>query len=129
MRDSAVWNTADGVVAQWTRMGEGTVDIAKYIRTYVEKCPGCAISLELIMHRQRTFNYRDPEFWSAYRQTPAWEFARFLIRAEKGEPREPVNPDGRETVEDVADTVVARILDQLGLPNPGAFRWSEAAGE
>ena len=34
-----------------------------------------------------------------------------------------------QTVEDVADTVVARILDQLGLPNPGAFRWSEAAGE
>ena len=30
-----------------------------------------------------------------------------------------------QTVEDVADTVVARILDQLGLPNPGAFRWQE----
>jgi hypothetical protein len=24
-----------------------------------------------------------------------------------------------------ADTVVARILDQLGLPNPGTFRWAE----
>ena len=30
-----------------------------------------------------------------------------------------------QTVEEVADTVVARILDQLGLPNPGAFRWQE----
>ena len=30
-----------------------------------------------------------------------------------------------QTVEDVADTVVARILDQLGLPNPGAFRWKQ----
>ncbi len=30
-----------------------------------------------------------------------------------------------QTVEDVADTVVARILDQLELPNPGAFRWQE----
>ena len=29
------------------------------------------------------------------------------------------------TVEEVADTVVARILDQLGLPNPGTFRWAE----
>jgi len=28
-----------------------------------------------------------------------------------------------DTVEAVADTVVARILDQLGLPNPGAIRW------
>ena len=25
----------------------------------------------------------------------------------------------------VVDTVVSRILDQLGLPNPGAFRWGE----
>ena len=28
---------------------------------------------------------------------------------------------------DLADTVVARILDQLGLPMPGAFRWQENA--
>ena len=34
-----------------------------------------------------------------------------------------------QTVEEVADTVVARILDQLGLPNPGAYRWAEAADE
>lgn len=31
------------------------------------------------------------------------------------------------TVEEVADTVVARVLDQLGLPAPGAYRWTEAA--
>jgi 4-hydroxy-3-polyprenylbenzoate decarboxylase len=29
------------------------------------------------------------------------------------------------TIEAVADTVVARILDQLDLPAPGAFRWTE----
>ncbi|RYD68315.1 MAG: UbiX family flavin prenyltransferase [Verrucomicrobiaceae bacterium] len=32
------------------------------------------------------------------------------------------------TVEEVADTVVARVLDQLGLPAPQAFRWKDAAG-
>ena len=31
-----------------------------------------------------------------------------------------------QSIEDVADTVVARILDQLGLPNPGTFRWQES---
>jgi len=31
-----------------------------------------------------------------------------------------------ETVNDLVDTVVARVLDQLGLPAPGAFRWTEA---
>lgn len=29
------------------------------------------------------------------------------------------------TIDAVADTVVARILDQLGLPVPSAFRWQE----
>ena len=30
-----------------------------------------------------------------------------------------------QSVEDVADTVVWRILDQLGLPSPRAYRWKE----
>src|SRR3954465_5795228 len=29
------------------------------------------------------------------------------------------------SVEAVVDTVVWRILDQIGLPNPGAYRWGE----
>src|SRR3954453_22804577 len=29
------------------------------------------------------------------------------------------------SVEDVVDTVVWRILDQLGLPNPAAYRWRD----
>jgi 3-polyprenyl-4-hydroxybenzoate decarboxylase len=28
----------------------------------------------------------------------------------------------------IVDTVVWRILDQLGLPNPGAYRWAEKSG-
>jgi flavin prenyltransferase len=32
-----------------------------------------------------------------------------------------------QTVEDVVDTVVWRILDQLGLPSARAFRWQEQA--
>ena len=32
-----------------------------------------------------------------------------------------------QTVEQVADTVVDRILDHLGLPVPGSFRWGENA--
>ena len=101
MRDSALWMTPSGVVGQWTRMGEGSVDIERYIRSYVAKCPGRAVSLELIMHRQRAFDYHDPEFWSAYRSTPAWEFARFLTLAEKGAPRPDVDASLAERVEDV----------------------------
>ncbi len=31
-----------------------------------------------------------------------------------------------QSVEDVADTVVWRILDQIGLPNPRAYRWKNS---
>jgi len=33
------------------------------------------------------------------------------------------------SVEAVADTVVWRILDQLGLPNPAAYRWRDDSGK
>jgi len=108
MRDSAVWNTPAGVVAQWTRMADGNVDIARYVRTYIQRCPGRAVSLELIMHRQRTFDYHDDEFWAAYRSTPAWEFARFLTRAEHSEPRPDANASLSETIADV-DTSLAAL--------------------
>jgi flavin prenyltransferase len=29
------------------------------------------------------------------------------------------------TLEEIADTIVHRILDQVGLPSPKAFRWFE----
>ena len=34
-----------------------------------------------------------------------------------------------QSVTEVVDTVVWRILDQLGLPNPRAYRWKDAASE
>ena len=34
-----------------------------------------------------------------------------------------------QSVAEVVDTVVWRILDQLGLPNPRAFRWKDEAPE
>ena len=105
MRDSAIWIAPEGVVVEWTRLGEGTVEIDRYLRAYAEQCPGCAISLELITNRQRTFNFRDPAFWEAYPAMPAADFARFLTLAEKGQPRPPVPPDLPTTLEDVEASI------------------------
>ena len=88
VRDSAVWNTPQGAAVEWVRMGEGNIGMEDYIREYAAKCSGRALSLEVIVMGPRAFNYRDPKFWDAYRQTPAWEFARFLALADKGTPRE-----------------------------------------
>ena len=87
MRDSAVWRAPDGAEVSWVRMGEGNVGIADYIRSYISLCPGRPISQETIVFGPRLFPYRDPAFWDAYRDIPAWQFARFENLAERGKPQ------------------------------------------
>ena len=61
MRDSALWKTPEGIAVRWTRMGEGNMGMEDYLRTYIQKCPGKAVSLEVIVSGQpRMFNYANP---------------------------------------------------------------------
>jgi sugar phosphate isomerase/epimerase len=87
VRDSAVWLTPEGAAVTWVRMGEGNVGIDDYVRKYAELCPGRALSMESIVFGPKLFPYRDPKFWDAYRDIPAWDFERFVALAEKGKPR------------------------------------------
>jgi len=118
VRDSAVWRTPQGAAVQWVRMGDGNVGIAEYIKKFAERCPGKALSLEVIVTGPRPFNYLDPKFWEAYRKTPAWEFARFLALAEKGTPRPPNPPVPREAA-------AAREREDL----EASIRWTRQALE
>ena len=90
MRDSYVFNAPGrGTAVQWSRMGEGNIGMEDYIRKYVAQCPGAAVSLEVIVsNAPRVFNYRDPQAWTIFQTTPAWEFARFLALCDRGVPRE-----------------------------------------
>jgi sugar phosphate isomerase/epimerase len=88
VRDSAVWKVPEGAAVAWVRMGEGNVKIEEYVRQYVARCPGRALSLEIIVTGPRTYAYRDPAFWDSYRDVPAWEFQRFVDIAERGTPRQ-----------------------------------------
>ncbi|MDQ3212470.1 MAG: sugar phosphate isomerase/epimerase [Acidobacteriota bacterium] len=116
MRDSALWNTPEGAAVRWTRMGEGNMGIESYIRSYIEKCPGRAVSLEIIVTpRPRMSNYRDPKFWDLYRGTPAWEFARFLALCDKGKPVLEPDPDP-------AISPAARQLANV----EASIRWTQA---
>jgi len=116
MRDSALWNTPEGAAVRWTRMGEGNMGMETYIRTYLEKCAGRAVSLEVIVTPQpRMFNYRNPAFWELYRGTPAWEFARFLALCDKGQP----------SVEPAADPAVTPAARQLANVE-ASIRWTQA---
>ena len=88
MRDSALWNTPEGAAVRWTRMGEGNMGMEDYIRTYIAKCPGKAVSLEVIVSgKPRMFNYRDPQFWELYKAARRRGSSRASSRsASKGKP-------------------------------------------
>ena len=115
VRDTGVWRTPQGAAVAWTRMGEGNIGIENYVRGYAEKCPGRPLSLEIIVTGPRFFNYLDPKFWDAFRQTPAWEFARFLALAEKGRPREAPPQVSK-------DAATARELEDV----EASIRWTRA---
>lgn len=85
VRDSYVWMTPTGIAVKWVRTGEGNIGIDNYMKKYAELCPGRALSAEVIVQAQpRMFNVHDPKFWEPYKNTPAWEYERFLELAEKG---------------------------------------------
>jgi sugar phosphate isomerase/epimerase len=116
MRDSALWNTPEGAAVRWVRMGDGNMGMDRYIRSYIEKCPGRALSLEVIVTPQpRIVNYRDPQFWDIYPSTPAREFARFLALCDKGKP----------VIEPAPDPALSPAARQLAAVE-SSIRWTQA---
>lgn len=86
LRDSAVWNVPEGAAVTWVQMGRGNVEIDSYVRKYIELCPGRPLSLESILLGPRVLPFRQPSFWDAYRNTPAWQFERYREIADRGKP-------------------------------------------
>jgi len=85
VRDTYVWMQPNGVAVRWCRTGEGNIDLDGYIKKYIEWCPKCALSAEVIVQAQpRIYAVHDPKFWEPYKNTPAWEYERYIELAEKG---------------------------------------------
>jgi len=105
VRDTSLWRTPEGVAVQWTRMGEGNIDINGYLTKFMQLCPGKSMSLEIIVTNARMYPFHTAKFWEPYKSTPAWEFSRFLSLAEKGKPRpaEPAMPRERMAQKELED--------------------------
>jgi sugar phosphate isomerase/epimerase len=87
VRDSAVYAHPTGAAVQWVAMGDGNVGIDAWVERYQALCPQAPLSLEIITGGPpRILNYLEDEYWTAYPQARAAEFARFERLVRRGQP-------------------------------------------
>ena len=87
VRDSVVYEHPRGASAQWTALGDGVIDFPKFMARYRELCPKAAMQLEIITGRPpQVLPYLEPDFWKAFPNAKASEFARFVALAKSGHP-------------------------------------------
>ena len=96
LRDSAVWESANGATVQWTAMGEGNVDLKTYFEKFAKLCPGVPVHIETISGFNREIPYLKDDFWKVWPKARAADFAKFVALAKKGKPRDPHrSPDNK----------------------------------
>ncbi len=95
-RDSAVYETRDGAAAQWTAMGDGSINFKEIVAKFGELCPRASVHLEIITGRPPyRLPYLNEAYWKNYEGMPAHDFARFVALAKSGQPF-----TGRMVIED-----------------------------
>lgn len=123
IRDSAVWETADGAMLQWTALGEGSVDWKRYFKRFAELCPDAQVQLEIISGRPIPIPYLRDDFWDAYPKARLREVMRFFAFARRGSPRQPfavpMNKDMKRAEQKFQKSELERSIryckDVLGL--------------
>src|SRR5262249_48339234 len=87
VRDSAVFEVPRGIAVQWVALGDGSIDLTRFVDQFRKLCPKSSMQLEIITGRPpNTYPYLEQDFWKIYPKTPAWEFARFVAIAKNGHP-------------------------------------------
>ena len=87
VRDSAVFETPRGAAGQWVALGDGSVDLPRFVEQFRKLCPHSSMQLEIITGRPPTpLPYLEADFWKAFPKMPAAEFARFVALAKSGHP-------------------------------------------
>ncbi len=87
IRDSAIWEAGDGAVVEWTAVGDGQVDFARWREIFAARTKNVPVFIETISGARRPFPYLTAEFWKPWPKMRAQDFARFLKLAKAGKPR------------------------------------------
>ena len=122
LRDTMLWETDDGVVAQWTAMGEGCVDFKTFFQIFRKECPDVTVHIETISGFPKTFSIYEKEFWKPFPHARAKEFSAFLALAKTGTPIPAFQPTGADKLQEQKNFQIAEIersirycKDVLGL--------------
>lgn len=100
IRDTAVWETLDGVHAQWAAVGEGNTDWKAYVDRFATLCPDTPFVLEIISEYGKELPYLKGDFWKPYPKVRPSEFARFTGFARTGKRKEAFKvPEGQDKQE------------------------------
>jgi len=87
VRDSAVFETSRGAAGQWVALGDGCIDLPRFVDQFRKLCPQSSMQLEIITGRPPTpLPYLEADFWKAFPKMPGAEFARFVTLAKSGHP-------------------------------------------
>ena len=116
LRDDMIWETPEGAAVQWTAAGDGLIDWKKYAARWAQLCPSVPIMIETISGSQRTFPYKQPEFWKYYDRRPA-ALARFEALAKRGHPlqpfKAPAGPEGKQVTQDFQKAEIEKSIAYL----------------
>ena len=114
LRDTALWESENGVSAQWTAMGEGSTDLKAYFELYAKLCPGTAVNIETISGFNRELKTRDKAFWKAWPDGEPKGYDKFLALARKGKPRKawaaPAGVDKKKATQDYQKGEIAKSI-------------------
>ena len=84
-----LWESANGVTAQWTAMGDGCIDLHAYFDRFEKLCPGVPVHIETISGFAREFAIYKPDIWKMFPNMRAEDLARWIALAKKGRAIEP----------------------------------------
>ena len=87
IRDSVVYEHPRGASYQWVALGDGTIDFRQFVARYREICPETPFLLEILTGSPpRVLPYLEEDYWKAFPDMPAADFARFLKLVRNGHP-------------------------------------------
>jgi 3-oxoisoapionate decarboxylase len=87
IRDSVVWSHPRGAAFQWVALGDGNVGLETLTRRFKDECPQASYTIEILTGRPPgVLPYLEDDYWRAFPDTPAWEFARFERLVRRGVP-------------------------------------------